>query len=616
MNRLKLDPALTHIVTALAAVIALTVTVMLPSSYFLSSRTARQAEIAAESKMAGAVISQLITRNPELWAFENARIRGLLAMLGPLKEPERRVVFFGPDQLVAELGDAVPLPLMKATTPLYDSGTIVGHVEIQRSQRQLLLVTAACAVLAGSLGAVAFAVLRSWPLRLLQRALARSTHLATHDALTGLPNRALFYDRVEQELAWCRRDGSMLAILYLDLDRFKEVNDTLGHAAGDRLLVGAAGRLRTCIREADTLARLGGDEFAIIQAGVRQIADIEMLAQRLIDAMDQAFDLAGNQVNVGVSIGIALRRATELSVSKVDPGILLQEADTALYRSKEEGRGVYRFFATEMNKRLLERRALESDLVAALEQGQFRLHYQPQFDLVERHLVGAEALLRWRHPVRGEVRPDAFIPLAEECGLIVRIGEWVLREACRQAAQWPSLGRMAVNISPVQFRRAGFVDQVKDALTRAGLNARRLELEITEGVLLHETEETLATLHSLHALGVTIAMDDFGTGYSSLGYLQKFPFDKIKIDRSFVHALQSDSHAAEIVRAVLRMSHAMGIRVNAEGVEKESQASILMEEGCEEVQGFLFSRGLDAEAFSTLLARTAHATTPWEIASA
>ena len=616
MIRRILEPALTHTVTALAATIALAVTLMLPSTYFLSASAARHAEVAAESKVASAVISQLINTNPELWAFENARIRGLLAMLGPLQDTERRAVFFGRDQLVAEQGDSVLPPLMTAGTPLYDSGNIVGRVEIQRSQRQLWLVTAAIAAFAASLGAVTFAVLRSWPLRLLQRALARSTHLATHDTLTGLPNRALFHDRVEQELAWCRRDGSMLAILYLDLDRFKEVNDTLGHAAGDRLLVGVAGRLRTCIRETDTLARLGGDEFAIIQAGIRQLADIEMLAQRLIDAMDQAFDLAGNQVNVGVSVGIALRRATELAVSNADPGILLQEADTALYRSKEEGRGVYRFFATEMNEKLLERRALESDIVTALAQGQFRLHYQPQFDLAERRVVGAEALLRWHHPVRGEVRPEAFIPLAEDCGLIVRIGEWVLREACRQAARWPSLNCMAVNVSPVQFRRPGFVDQVKNALARVGIDGRRLELEITEGVLLHETEETLATLRRLHAIGVTIAMDDFGTGYSSLGYLQKFPFDKIKIDRSFVAALQTDSHAAEIVRAVLRMSHAMGIRVNAEGVEQEAQANMLMEEGCEEVQGFLFSRGLDVEAFSTLLAHSAHATMPWEIASA
>jgi diguanylate cyclase (GGDEF)-like protein len=615
MNRQILDPSLTRVVTALAAIIALAVAVMLPSTYFMSARAAWNAEVTAESKVASAVISQLINKNPELWAFENARIRGLLAMLGPLQDSERRAVFFGQDRLVAEQGDDVPLPRMTAGTPLYDSGNIVGRVEIQRSQRQLWLLTVVIAVFAASLGAVTFTVLRSWPLRLLQRALARSLHLATHDTLTGLPNRALFHDRVEQELAWCRRDGSMLAILYLDLDRFKEVNDTLGHAAGDRLLIGVAGRLRTCVREADTLARLGGDEFAIIQTGIRQLADIEMLAQRLIDVLDQVFELEGNQVNVGVSIGIALRPPTELIVSNVDPGILLQEADTALYRSKEEGRGVYRFFAAEMNAKLLERRALEADIVRAIEQHEFLLHYQPQFDLAGRHVVGAEALLRWHHPTRGEVSPEAFIGLAEECGLIVRIGEWVLREACRQAALWPGLRCIAVNVSPVQFRRPGFVDQVKEALTCAGLDAGRLELEITEGVLLHETNETLATLRRLHAIGVTIAMDDFGTGYSSLGYLQKFPFDKIKIDRSFVKALQTDAHAAEIVRAVLRMSHAMGIRVNAEGVEYESQANLLLEEGCEEVQGFLFGRGLNTEDFSALLARSTHATPPWAIAS-
>jgi diguanylate cyclase (GGDEF)-like protein len=408
----------------------------------------------------------------------------------------------------------------------------------------------------------------------------------------------------------------MLAVLYLDLDRFKEVNDTLGHAAGDRLLIGVAGRLRTCVRETDTLARLGGDEFAVLQVGMRQLADTEMLAQRLIDALDQEFELDGNQVTVGVSIGIALRDATELVVSNVDAGLLLQEADTALYRSKDEGRGAYRFFAAEMNRKLLERRALEADIVKALEQGEFRLHYQPQFDLIERQVVGAEALLRWHHPLRGDVPPDAFIPLAEETGLIVRIGEWVLHEACRQAVQWPSLRCMAVNVSPMQFRRAGFLEQVTSALQRTGLEAARLEIEITEGVLLHETEETLATLCRLRGLGVTIAMDDFGTGYSSLGYLQKFRFDKIKIDRSFVSALQTDAHAAEIVRAVLRMSHAMGIRVNAEGVEHEHQASVLLEEGCEEVQGFLFSRALPVKEFCALLARHMRGMVPGEAATA
>ncbi len=617
MSHRKIDPgALTQIVTALAAVIALALTVTIPVAYFLSARVAKHAELAAERKMASATISQLINRNPELWVLENARVRGLLAMLPQPQEPEWRTVFSKSNQLVAEQGTRVLLPVISETAPLYDAGIVVGRVEFQRSERQLLLATAVIAAFAGLLGAVAFIVLRSWPLRLLHRALDRSSHLATHDVLTGLPNRALFHDRVEQELAWCRREGTMLAVLYLDLDRFKEVNDTLGHAAGDQLLIGVSARLRSCLRETDTLARLGGDEFAIIQGGIRQLADSEILAQRLIDVLNQAFELDGYQVTIGVSVGVALRNATELAVTNVNSGVLLREADTALYRSKEDGRGVYRFFAPEMNETLLERRALEMDIVKALELGEFRLHYQPQVDLLEHRIVGAEALIRWNHPVRGEVPPDAFIALAEESGLIIRIGEWVLCEACRQAVQWPSLRRMAVNVSPMQFRRAGFVDQVKDALTRSGLDAARLELEITEGVLLHETEETLGTLRRLHALGVAIAMDDFGTGYSSLGYLQKFPFDKIKIDRSFVKALQTDSHAAEIVRAVLRMSHAMGIRVNAEGVEHESQATILFEEGCEEVQGFLFGRGLAVAEFTALLTRTAQTAMPWVAATA
>ena len=598
----RLDPVLVHVITAFAATAAIMFTIVMPTAYFVSVHTAKNSEIAAEAKLGSTMLTQLASDNAELWTYENARIQGLLMLLGTPPEPEQRIVFAANGALIVSQGSEPIPPFIAAKSPVYDSGMIVGQVEVRRSQLLEIKIAGAIGVLAALLGTLGFAALRWLPLRLLKRALARSAHLATHDVLTGLPNRTLFHDHLKQTVAWSRREGASLAVLYIDLDRFKEINDTLGHATGDRLLVAVADRLRACVREIDTLARLGGDEFAIIQAGARQLADTELLAQRLIDAMDEVFELDGNRITVAVSVGIAIRSITDLVVSSSEAGILLQEADVALYRAKEEGRGIYRFFAADMNQKLLERRALEADILEALEKGQFRLHYQPQFDLHDGQITGAEALLRWRHPRRGEMSPELFIPLAEETELIVRIGNWVLYQACRQAAQWPGLRCIAVNVSPVQFRRGGFVEQVQNALQQTGLDPARLEVEITEGVLLHETEGTLATLRRLRDIGVVIAMDDFGTGYSSLGYLRKFRFDKIKIDASFIRALGVDVHAAEIVRAVVRMSHAMGIRVNAEGVEHEHQAKLLREEGCEEVQGFMYSKPLSATDFGELLA--------------
>lgn len=439
----------------------------------------------------------------------------------------------------------------------------------------------------GDIGSVAVSVLE------------RTAHLATHDTLTGLPNRALFRDRLTQCLAECHRDGGAVAVLYLDLDRFKEVNDSLGHAAGDRLLVQVAARIKATLRESDTLARLGGDEFAIVQRGASQPSDAEALCLRIIATVKDPFDLGGHQASIGVSIGVAIRAA---EAAAVDSGILIQEADVALYRSKEEGRGTFRFFQEEMNRRLQERKALEADLRRALSEGELRLYYQPQVSTNGERLVGAEALIRWQHPERGNVRPDQFIPLAEETGLIVPIGDWVLRTACRQVAEWPALGRVAVNVSPVQFRQAGFADKVRDALVSSGLEASRLELEITESILLNDTEEMLAILAELRELGVSIAMDDFGTGYSSLGYLRKFRFDKIKIDRSFVRNLGESPDSTAIIRAVLGMSRALGIRSNAEGVEDMGQMALLSQEGCEEAQGFLFGHPMPADEFSGFMA--------------
>ncbi|MBS0642647.1 MAG: EAL domain-containing protein [Acetobacteraceae bacterium] len=597
----RVDPALARLVTVLAAIVSLALAIIVPAAYLLSARATMHASLQLQANLAGNSITQLAINNPELWVFENARLRGLLSLLGPLSELDQRLVLLATGEVIAEQGDPLAGPIMTVASPIYDSGVVLGRVEVRRSQHWLLINTFLVAVAAGAVALTTFMVLRVLPLRLLQGALARSAHLATHDTLTGLPNRALFRDRLDLSLAMSRRERLSLAVFYVDLDHFKDVNDTLGHAIGDRLLVAASARLRACLRESDTLARLGGDEFAIIQVGVRQVADTEILAQRLVDALSSPFEIEGHSVSVSTSVGVTVRGETDLKLMTFDAGILLQEADVALYRAKEDGRATYRFFRAEMNDALLERRKLEADMREALEKGEFLLHYQPQLSPDTGRIIGAEALIRWPHPRRGNVAPDAFIHVAEQSGLIMQIGEWVLHEACRQAAAWPDLPSVAVNVSPIQFRRPGFVDLVERALRQAMLAPQRLEIEITEGVLMTETPETLSILNRLHDLGVKIAMDDFGTGYSSLGYLQKFQFDKIKIDRSFVSRLGSDQRASEIVRAVLRMSHAMGIKVTAEGVEDQRQVQLLQNEGCEEIQGFLCGKPMPAAQFSKLL---------------
>jgi diguanylate cyclase (GGDEF)-like protein len=582
---------------------ALCVTTILPASYFLSNRSITEADLQAKASLGALVVSQVAMRNADLWIYENARIRGLLTLLGQADDNEARRVFDSNGRLVAEQEGNLTQPVLSAVRPIYDSGVVIGHMEVSQSIRPVVVTTTWVALLATVLGCVTFLVLKLIPLRLLRQALTRAAHLATHDALTHLPNRALFRDRLEQALARMRREGGAVAVLCLDLDRFKEVNDVLGHAAGDELLRQVTWRLAACLREMDTLARLGGDEFAIVQVGAHQPADAEALARRMVAALAEPFDLNGHQACIGTSVGVALRNSTApaLPSNHALVGTLLQEGDLALYRSKAEGRGTYRFFEMEMNQHLHERRALEADLRKGIAEGQFRLHFQPQMDLAKRQIYGAEALIRWSHPRRGSMRPDEFIPLSEETGLIIQIGEWVLRQACHEAVTWPKPLKVAVNVSPVQFRKPGFVETVGSALLASGLDPARLELEVTEGIILQDTNETLRTLWQLRELGVTIAMDDFGTGYSSLGYLQKFTFDKIKIDRSFIRGLGVDPNATAIVHAVLGMAHALGIRVNAEGVEDEQQALLLTGEGCDEVQGFLFSRPIPSDEFVRLM---------------
>jgi diguanylate cyclase (GGDEF)-like protein/PAS domain S-box-containing protein len=430
-----------------------------------------------------------------------------------------------------------------------------------------------------------------------QKAQAQIAHMARHDALTNLPNRTYFREKLEDALSRVGR-GTQVAVFCLDLDRFKEVNDTLGHPVGDELLREVARRLRECVRDDDTAARLGGDEFAIVQVGRElKLAEISALATRLIETISAPFTIHGHQVLIGATLGISVAPD-----DGADPDQLLKNADLALYRAKGDGRGNYRFFEAGMDARALARRTLELELRTALSRGEFELQYQPLLDIKTSNINCCEALLRWNHPQRGVVLPQEFIWLAEETGLIISIGDWVLRRACTEAARWPEGVRIAVNVSPAQFKNRNLVPTVEEALASAGLPADRLEIEITETVLLLEGD-ALATLRTLRGLGIHIAMDDFGTGCSSLSYLRSFPFDKIKIDRSFVSELAAGGESMAIVRAVTALGRSLGISTTAEGVETAEQLSLLRSEGCNEVQGFLFSPALPAAEVEKMLRR-------------
>jgi diguanylate cyclase (GGDEF)-like protein len=434
-----------------------------------------------------------------------------------------------------------------------------------------------------------------------RRSQAKIAHMAMHDALTGLANRVLYNERLEQALTRVKR-GEMVAVHLLDLDHFKHVNDTLGHPAGDKLLKDAAERLRALVRECDTIARMGGDEFAVLQVGIGQPAGATVLAQRIIEALCQPFQIDGRQVVVGTSVGIAIGPADGLASDE-----LMRNADLALYRAKGDGRGTYRFFEADMDAEMRERRMLEQDLRKALPAGEFELHYQPTVNLETGSISGFEALLRWRHPEKGVIAPASFIPLAEEIGFIVPLGEWVIRQACATAAGWPAHTRVSVNLSPVQFRSSGLPEVVVSALATSGLAPDRLELEITESALLENNDATLDTLYRLRELGVRIAMDDFGTGYSSLGYLQSFPFDRIKIDRSFIKDVAEGVGSLNIVRAVSALAKGLGMETTAEGVETSAQRDTVRSEGCTEMQGFLFSRPRPAHEIEQLLQQEAAA---------
>jgi diguanylate cyclase (GGDEF)-like protein len=601
---------LSRITTTIALFAALIVAIGPPVGHFYLMRANDAGRLQADTNVRAFLISQVVSSAPDMWKYEANTIDGIISRTFLEHEEDSRAVVdldgdvlyrFGPMELSE--------PVVTAATPIYDSGQVVGRVELRHSSRHVLPTSGLVGVVSSVIGIVVFFAARMFPMRALEQAWKR----ATHDPLTGLPNRLLLADRVEQAAAISARSDITFAIHCIVLDNFKEVNDALGHSSGDLLLVQVGRRMIQCVRKGDTVARVGGDEFVVLQTNIKAPEDAAAAAENLIQAISRPFDLKGHHTMLTTSVGIALYEKNGQSTTE-----LLQNADNALYRAKSTRRGTLHFFDKTLNERLNARKNAEHDLRTALMTNQFMLVYQPQISLPSGTITGVEALIRWQHPTCGVIGPDDFIPLAEETGLIVPIGEWVLRTACSHAAKWRDL-TLAVNVSPAQFRKGQIATTVRAALKESGFPPSRLELEITEGILIADTQATLNTLNDLRKLGVRIVMDDFGTGYSSLGYLRKFPFDKLKLDKSFVRDLGQNADADAIAHTIIDLARTLKITANAEGVESQKQLDWLVNQGYGEAQGYWFARPMpfsDVDQFIAAFKPGAMKTTDNHISSA
>lgn len=623
MAVVKRQDQVTRTISRVAIIIAAIVAVCLPAGYFALSYQYQIGAMRSEARFTSTLATRYIALNPEIWRYQVLRLNDLLGRdLAQSTLPEQRRIFDAANRIIAASEEKVATPVLSVRAPLFDAGATVGYFEISRSLRPQLIETAFVALLGLVLAAVVFGILKVLPLRALNRALEnlrqseqRMVHLANYDHLTGLPNRALFHDRLAGAMQRAQRAERLVGLLYLDLDRFKQVNDSLGHPFGDQLLKQVAERLQRSMRQTDTIAspfargerldatvaRLGGDEFTIVLEEIKHIDEVTRIAQRILALFSEPFDLDGHQLYVGASIGI-----TVYPFDDVDIDNLIRAADAAMYRAKALGRNNFQFYTDDLNANAEERLHLETELRQALDRQQFQVVYQPKLDLRTNRITGVEALLRWNSTHKGLILPSDFIPLLEDTGLIVPVGAWVLRTACQQAAAWASTGlnlSMAVNLSVRQFRDIGLTRTIQSILDDTGLPAHQLELEVTESLLMEDSANSQATLTSIKQMGVLISVDDFGTGYSSLAYLKRFPLTTLKIDRSFVSELGSDQENTAIVNAVIALAHSLRLNVVAEGVETGQQLQFLRENHCEQAQGYFISRPLQADAVEPWLAQ-------------
>ncbi len=715
-----------RVTTTLAVVIAVAISVIVPTAYFLVSYQYMLGSLDTEAEISAKTIGALVMANPGMWQYEEVRLMGLLERRSRGGFPETRRILDSNHKMIVESADSLKQPVISRRHDIYDAGSAVAQIEISRSLVGLLFETALVAAGALLVGAGIFIVLRTLPLRAVQRAhrsleeseskyrslyesmkegmalhriicdtdgipvsfevmninssceamlgiekkevigrkgdefldgavmnsFSEIMHaiekgesyafelpmpdknlffdvsvfspdkvlfvtlfedvterkktdeqirkLAYYDNLTGLPNRALFLDRLEHALAAAARNNDKAALLYIDLDGFKDINDTMGHAQGDLFLKMVSQRLSDCIRRSDTLSRLGGDEFVVLISYAGEERNVAHLARHLLDTISPAYEMNGREVYATASVGISI-----FPDNGQDAVTLLKCADMAMYAAKESGRNGYNFYLQEMNLKAHQRLELETSLRHALERDEFVLEFQPIVNASLNCLVGAEALVRWQHPDLGRIMPGTFIPVAENCGLIIPLGEWVLRKTCEKMKEWRNAGlpaiKLSVNISGRQFEQRNFTTLVQGILTETGVDARSLQLELTETSLMKNSDATVNALHKLKELDLRIVVDDFGTGYSSLGYLKTFPIDRIKIDISFVRDICINPNDRSIVEAIIAMANKLNLNLVAEGVETPQQRDLLLQLGCQEMQGFLFHRPLSEDRFVRLM---------------